>query len=59
MSQVDPRVTWEEILLDCYGRAQLTVGGAVPGLMALGTIRKKAQQDTSKPLCGTPPWTLI
>jgi hypothetical protein len=36
-----------------------TVGGAIPGLMVLGSIRKQAEQArSSKPIRNTPPWPL-
>jgi hypothetical protein len=41
------------------GRAQPIVGGATPGLVALGSIRKQAEQARrSKPVSSTPPWSL-
>jgi hypothetical protein len=41
------------------GRAQPTVGGAIPGLVVLGSIRKQAKQARgSKPVSNIPPWPL-
>ena len=41
------------------GRAQPTVGGAIPGLVVLGSIRKQAEQARgSKPASNIPPWPL-
>jgi hypothetical protein len=35
------------------------VGGAIPGLVVLGSIRKQAEQARgSKPVRNTPPWPL-
>ena len=35
------------------------VGGAIPGLAVLGSIRKQAEQDRgSKPVSNIPPWPL-
>jgi len=35
------------------------VGGAIPGLAILGSIRKQAEQAiVSKPISSTPPWPL-
>jgi hypothetical protein len=35
------------------------VGGAIPGLVALGSIRKQAEQAKgSKPVNNIPPWPL-
>ena len=35
------------------------MGGAIPGLVVLGSIRKQAEQPMrSKPVSGTPPWSL-
>jgi hypothetical protein len=35
------------------------VGGAIPGLVVLGSIRKQAEQARgSKPVSNTPPWPL-
>ena len=42
------------------GRAQPTVGGAIPGLVVLGSIRKQAEQARgSKPVSHIPPWLLL
>ena len=36
------------------------VGGAIPGLVVLGSIRKQAEQAMrSKPVSSTPPWPLL
>jgi hypothetical protein len=36
-----------------------TVGGAIPGLVVLGSIRKQAEQARgSKPVRNIPPWPL-
>jgi hypothetical protein len=36
-----------------------TVGGAIPGLVVLGSIRKQAEQARgSKPVSDIPPWPL-
>jgi len=41
------------------GRAQPLVGGAVPGLVVLGSIREQAEQARgSKPVSSIPPWPL-
>ena len=41
------------------GRTQLIVGGAIPGLVVLGSIRNQAEQALeSKPAGSTPPWPL-
>jgi len=35
------------------------VGGAIPGLVVLGSIRKQAEQEIgNKPVSSTPPWPL-
>ena len=35
------------------------MGGAIPGLVVLGSIRKQAEQAReSKPVSSTPPWPL-
>jgi hypothetical protein len=35
------------------------VGGAIPGLVVLGSIRKQAEQASgSKPVSNIPPWPL-
>ena len=35
------------------------MGGAIPGLVVLGPIRKQAEQAAeSKPVSSTPPWPL-
>jgi hypothetical protein len=40
-------------------RAQPIVGGAIPGLGVLGSIRKQAEQArVSKPVRNIPPWPL-
>ena len=45
---------------DSCGRAQLTVGGAIPGQAAQGGIRKWAGQTTvGKPVSNTPPQPLL
>jgi hypothetical protein len=41
---------------DQWGRTQLTVGGAIPGLVVLGSIRKPWG---SKPVSSPPPWPCI
>ena len=39
--------------------AQPIVGGAIPGLVDLGSIRKQAEQVRGrKPVCDIPPWPL-
>jgi hypothetical protein len=41
------------------GKAQPIVGGAIPGLVVLGSIRKQAEQASgSKPVSSIPPWPL-
>jgi hypothetical protein len=41
------------------GRAQPTVGGVIPRLVALGSIRKQVEQAMeTKPVSSTPPWAL-
>jgi hypothetical protein len=41
------------------GRAQPIVGGAIPGLVVLGSVRKQAEQArASKPVSNIPPWPL-
>jgi len=41
------------------GRTQPIVGGAVPGLVVLGSIREQAEQAMeSKPVSNIPPWPL-
>jgi len=41
------------------GRAQPIVGGAIPGLEVLGSIREQAEQARgSKPVSNIPPWPL-
>jgi hypothetical protein len=36
-----------------------TVGGAISGLVVLGSVRKQAEQTRgSKPVSNTPPWPL-
>ena len=41
------------------GRGGSIVGGAIPGLVVLGSIRKKAEQaGGSKPVSNIPPWPL-
>jgi hypothetical protein len=42
-----------------WGRAQLIVGGAIPGLVVLCSIRKQAEQARgSNPVSSPPPWPL-
>jgi hypothetical protein len=44
---------------DQVGRAQSTVGDAIPRLVVLGSTRKQAEQAKgSKPVSSTPPWPL-
>ena len=44
---------------DQGGRAQPIVGGAIPGLVVLGSIREQAEQARgSKPVKNIPPWPL-
>lgn len=44
---------------DSRGRAQVTLGGATPVLVVLGSIRKKDEQGTrSKPVISTLPQSL-
>lgn len=46
----------ERSVTDCLERTQSIVGGATPGLVVLGSIRKEAEQDmNSKPVSSTPP----
>jgi hypothetical protein len=41
------------------GRAQPIVGGTIPGLVVLGSIRNQAEQARgSKPVSSIPPWPL-
>ena len=41
------------------GRAQSIVGGGIPGLVILGSIRKQAEQARGgKPVSNIPPWPL-
>jgi hypothetical protein len=41
------------------GRVQPIVGGAIPGLVILGSIRKQAKQVRGrKPVSSIPPWPL-
>jgi hypothetical protein len=41
------------------GRAQPIVGGALPGLLVLGSIRKQDEQARGgKPVSNIPPWPL-
>jgi len=41
------------------GRAQCIVGGAIPGLVDVGSIREQAEQARgSKPVSNIPPWRL-
>ena len=41
------------------GRVQPIVGGAIPGLVVLGSIGKEAEQARgSKPVKNIPPWPL-
>ena len=47
------------LISDWWGRAQPIVGGAIPGQVVLGSIRKQAEQAMrNKPLSSTPPWPL-
>lgn len=42
------------------GRVKSATGGAPPGLVALGGIGKLEEQAMgSKPVCSTPPWSLL
>jgi hypothetical protein len=46
------------LVIKC-GRAQPIVGGTIPGLVVLGSIRKQAEQAKGyKPVSSTPPWFL-
>jgi hypothetical protein len=41
------------------GRAQPMMGGTIPGLIVLGSIREQAEQARgSKPVKNIPPWLL-
>ena len=42
------------------GVAQLMMGGAISGLVVLGTVRKQDEQTMkNKPVSSTPPWLLL
>jgi hypothetical protein len=42
------------------GGGQPIVGGAIPGLVVLGSVRKQAEQAMgSKQISSTPPWLSI
>jgi hypothetical protein len=54
MPPLDPTVRRDQ-----EGRAQPIVGGTIPGLVVLGSIRKQAEQARgSKPVSSSPPWPL-
>jgi hypothetical protein len=47
------------LISDQWRRAQPIVGGAIPGLVILGSIRKETEQAMrSKAVSSIPPWSL-
>lgn len=44
---------------DACGRIQLTMGGAIPGEMVLGALRKQAEQARSMTVSSTSPWAVL
>lgn len=45
--------------LEWYGKVQLTVDGATPGLVDLGSVRNQTEQAMkSEPVSSTSPWPL-
>jgi hypothetical protein len=61
---VQATVIWEketsfEKKFPLYSPVEQLMGGAIPGLVVLGSVRKQAEKAMkSKPLSSTPPWPL-
>jgi hypothetical protein len=48
---------FSQLVIGGRGEAGSIVGGAISGLIILGSLRKQAEQARgSKPLSNTPPW---